>query len=89
MKCKLHIVVFSIISYSYFDKDKNGWLDRDELTRLLLYFGEVYTKRDKQILDDFIACMDKNGDGKIDIEGICFTCLIINAQGPVVQSVVS
>lgn len=57
-----------IQAFGYFDKDKNGWLDRGELTRLLLSFGEVYTKKDKQLLDDTIEKMDKNKDGKIDIE---------------------
>lgn len=57
-----------IQAFGYFDKDKNGWLDRNELTRLLLSFGECYTKGDRKLLDCTISKMDKNGDGKIDIE---------------------
>ena len=64
------LIFFLVSMFRYFDKDKNGYLDRGELTRLLLSYGEVYTKRDRQILDNFMESMDKNGDGKIDIEGL-------------------
>ena len=66
------LIFFLVSMFRYFDKDKNGYLDRGELTRLLLSYGEVYTKRDRQILDNFMESMDKNGDGKIDIEGVFY-----------------
>ena len=57
-----------------FDEDGNGYIDAEELRRVMTTLGETMTKKE---VDEMLQQADKNGDKKIDYEGglICNTVL--------------
>ncbi|XP_053383308.1 uncharacterized protein LOC123540371 [Mercenaria mercenaria] len=57
-----------IEAFRHFDKDRSGYIDEKELRRFLLTLGLAFNDRDKRQMDTLIKQIDKNGDGKIDIE---------------------
>ena len=52
-------------AFNYFDKDKNGVIDREDLKQLLRLNTEM--SFDDQVIDEVVDEWDYNGDGKIDI----------------------
>ena len=49
--------------FKLFDKDGNGFIDRDELKVVMCQLGEKLSEDD---IDEMITDADKNGDGMID-----------------------
>ena len=54
-------------AFRVFDHDGNGLIDEKELTTTMKNLGEIVTKKDVKAM---IKAADKNGDGKIDYEGM-------------------
>ena len=53
-------------AFSKFDKDRNGFLDKNEFKTAMLSFGETLTEDE---LNEMLSLVDTNHDGKIDYEG--------------------
>jgi len=54
-------------AFRVFDRDGNGLIDEKELRITMKNLGENLTKNDVKAM---IKAADKNGDGKIDYEGL-------------------
>lgn len=52
-------------NFTYFDKDKTGFLERKELRACLQSLGEDASPKD---VDAVLAAYDKDGDGKVDLQ---------------------
>ncbi|GFO23849.1 calmodulin [Plakobranchus ocellatus] len=52
-------------AFQYFDRDKKGYLNKDQLYSYLTKCGEVLTERE---FNDVIKDIDTDGDGRIDIQ---------------------
>ncbi|KAL3890968.1 hypothetical protein ACJMK2_003234 [Sinanodonta woodiana] len=55
-------------AFKYFDKDGNGYIDRDELKAVLTQFGDKMTEEE---VDNVLHEADTNGDGRIDYPEFC------------------
>jgi len=55
-------------AFRVFDRDGNGVIDEKELRTTMKNLGENLSKNDVKAM---IKAADKNGDGKIDYEGVC------------------
>jgi calmodulin len=51
--------------FNHYDKDGNGTLDSVELSKFMADLGEPLNDAE---LDEALKILDKNGDGKIQIE---------------------
>ena len=54
-------------AFKVFDIDGDGLIDSDELRQTMFNLGETLTDRDVEAM---IKAVDRNGDGKIDYEGM-------------------
>ncbi|XP_053378382.1 uncharacterized protein LOC128548059 [Mercenaria mercenaria] len=52
-------------AFDWYDKDKNGYIERKELKGILKDCGE--DPNDETLIDELIESADLNGDGKIDL----------------------
>ena len=59
-------------AFMVFDKDKNGYITRDELKSAMQIMGETLTDRD---LDELLQTTDHDKDGKINYEEFIKTLL--------------
>lgn len=59
-------------AFLVFDKDKNGYITRDELKSAMLMMDESITERD---LDELLKTTDHDRDGKINYEEFIKTLL--------------
>ncbi|WAR16655.1 CALM-like protein [Mya arenaria] len=50
-------------AFNVFDRDKDGYIDKEELKRVLTQVGD---RMPEELADEFIKEADINGDGKID-----------------------
>ncbi|XP_059161703.1 uncharacterized protein LOC131944859 [Physella acuta] len=57
--------------FNKFDTDRSGYLERDEMRRLLNSCGQRYSTSD---VDHVIRLADANGDGKISLEELIYAC---------------
>lgn len=53
-------------TFNIFDIDGNGYISHDEIKKTMEHLGEKVTDDE---VNDMIKAADKNGDGKIDING--------------------
>ena len=53
-------------TFNIFDIDGNGYISADEIKKTMAHLGENLTDEE---VNDMIKAADKNGDGKIDING--------------------
>ena len=58
-------------AFKYFDIDGNGLIDASELKQTMRALDEMLSDRDVEAM---ILAVDKNGDGKVDYEGLCRFC---------------
>jgi len=63
--CKL-VAINNLSLCSVFDRDSNGYITRDELSRAMQMIGESVTEAQ---LSDMLALADLDKDGKINYEG--------------------
>jgi calmodulin len=54
-------------AFKLFDKDNNGYISVSELKNILTETGEKIAPEEA---NELIAAIDKDGDGKIDYEGM-------------------
>ncbi|ESO01021.1 hypothetical protein HELRODRAFT_148427, partial [Helobdella robusta] len=54
-------------AFKIFDIDGNGLIDAQELKQTMQNLEEVLTDKDVEAM---ILAVDKNGDGKVDYEGL-------------------
>ncbi|OTF76059.1 Calmodulin-like protein, partial [Euroglyphus maynei] len=59
-------------AFLVFDKDKNGYITRDELKSAMLMMDETITEKD---LDELLKSIDHDRDGKINYEEFIKTLL--------------
>lgn len=52
--------------FKLFDKDNSGYLNKEELSAAMSSIGENMTE---QQLDEIINYVDRNGDGKVSLNG--------------------
>jgi len=53
-------------AFDTFDQNKDGYLSREELKHILCELGEKMEERE---VDRFLNAYDKDGDGRIDLDG--------------------
>jgi len=56
------------VNFNKIDKNKDGFIDREELRKMLMQTSDQFT--DKHV-DSLISAADVNLDGKIDFEEFC------------------
>lgn len=52
--------------YIFFNRNQDGWIDREEFGEILRATGEPLAEED---IDELMADADTNKDGKIDFDG--------------------
>jgi hypothetical protein len=55
-------------AFQIFDINGDGYISREELREVLTKMGESMTEQE---VDEMMEKADKNGDGKIDYDGVC------------------
>jgi Ca2+-binding EF-hand superfamily protein len=55
-------------AFKKFDTNNSGYITAVELKQVLAKIGQNYTQRQ---IEDMIATVDKNGDGRLGFQGMC------------------